>query len=226
MKRWTIALLALGALAVTVATLEAQRQRGRGKGEGRGRGAGMGASMVGLLGQKSVQDELKLSEDQLKKLGELREKQRGSFGELRNLDREARRKKMEEMRAENEKALADVLKPEQLKRLKQISLQVGGASAFADPKVADELKLTSEQKDKIQSIQQESRQSLRGLFQGGGDREEARKKFAEARKSANEKAMAVLTPEQQSKWKEMTGEPFKGEIRFGGGQGGRGRRNR
>src|SRR5581483_11224747 len=103
MKRWTIALLALGALAVKVATLEAQRQRGRGKGEGRGRGAGMGASMVGLLGQKSVQDELKLSEDQLKKLGELREKQRGSFGELRNLDREARRKKMEEMRAENEK---------------------------------------------------------------------------------------------------------------------------
>jgi hypothetical protein len=40
--------------------------------------------------------------------------------------------------------------------------------------------------------------------------------------------MGVLTPEQQAKWKELTGEPFKGEIRrgFRRGDGDGPRRNR
>jgi Spy/CpxP family protein refolding chaperone len=65
---------------------------------------------------------------------------------------------------------------------------------------------------------------LRDLFQAGaGDREEMRKKAEALRAKVNEKATAVLTPEQQTKWKEMTGAPFKGEIhrqRRGGGQAG------
>ena len=44
------------------------------------------------------------------------------------------------------------------------------------------------------------------------------------RTDAGEKLLAALTPEQQDRWKELIGEPFKGEIRFGpppGGPGGR-----
>ena len=52
---------------------------------------------------------------------------------------------------------------------------------------------------------------MRAMFQGG-DRQAAQQKLAEIRKTSDEKLLGVLTPEQQGKWKELTGEPFKGEI--------------
>jgi hypothetical protein len=69
--------------------------------------------------------------------------------------------------------------------------------------------------------------SLRALVPRSRHRrrdEEARKKREEeARNATDEKLMNVLTNEQKTQWKELTGEPFKGEIQrppFGG------RRNR
>ena len=41
------------------------------------------------------------------------------------------------------------------------------------------------------------------------------KKMQELQKDATTKAMKVLSSEQKTKWKEMTGEPFKGQITFG-----------
>jgi len=42
--------------------------------------------------------------------------------------------------------------------------------------------------------------------------------------AATEKTLGLLTADQKTKWKEMTGEPFKGEIRFGPPGGGGGNR--
>jgi len=50
--------------------------------------------------------------------------------------------------------------------------------------------------------------------------EESREKMTELRTSTEEKMLAVLTTKQQTKWKEIQGEPFKLEM----SQGGRGRR--
>jgi Spy/CpxP family protein refolding chaperone len=211
--------LAIGAL-VTPAALG---QRG-------GRGGGGGFGTVALLGQKSVQKELNLTDDQMKTVTELQAKAREARQGLRNLSREERRAKMQELAKADEKAVADLLKPEQVKRLKQISLQLRGASAFANEEVAKALTLTDEQKEKLKAIQDETGKAIRELFQGGGDRTEMRKKITELRKGANEKAMALLTDDQKTKWKEMTGTPFKGEITFGGrgrrGGGGGGRPDR
>ena len=52
------------------------------------------------------------------------------------------------------------------------------------------------------------------LFQGGFSAE-TREKMAMLNKEASEKAGEVLTAEQKSKWKELTGEPFT--VPFGGG---------
>jgi Spy/CpxP family protein refolding chaperone len=221
----------LGRISLVVAVLamasgsalaqEQQRQRQR-------PGGGFGGGTTFLLQQKSVQDELKLSEEQVKKIKELSDKQRESFRGLRDLSQEERRTKMEEARKANEKAVAEILKPEQLKRVKQISLQQQGARALANPEVAKTLNLTSEQTDKIKKIQEEARAARGERGQRGRLDEEARKKLEEARKATNEKIMNVLTAEQKTKLKELTGEPFKGEIvrpQFGGGNrrpGGRG----
>jgi hypothetical protein len=199
--------MALAVVTMVSALVWAQQQQ-RG---GRGGGVGGGFGTLALLSQKSVQNELKLSEDQVKKVKELTDKQRESFRGLRDLSQEERQKKMQERTKANEKAVAEILKADQIKRVKQISWQLQGPRAFSDPAVADALKLTDQQKEKVKTIQQETR-TARGDRQGGGNREEARKKAEAARKSANEKLMNVLTTEQKTKWKELTGEPFKGEI--------------
>jgi Spy/CpxP family protein refolding chaperone len=206
---WSALTLAI----VVLAAAPALAQPPRGGPGGRG-GFGFGGGPLFLLTQKSVQEELKLSEEQIKKVTQLNEKQRESRGGFRDLSREEREKKMAEQAKETNKALADILKPEQLKRVKQIGWQQRGIGAIGSPEVAEALKLTSEQKDKIKSILEDASKARRELFTNrGGDREEARKKGEEIRKNTNEKLTGVLTAEQKTKWKEMLGEPFKGEIR-------------
>lgn len=222
------AVVAMASSAALAQEQQRQRQRQR-PGGGAGFG-GFGGGTTFLLQQESVQKELKLSEEQVKKIKELSEKQRESFRGLRDLSQEERRTKMQEAAKANEKAVGEILKPEQLKRVKQISLQRQGARALSNPEIAKVLNLTSEQTDKIKKIQEEARAGRGQRGQGGRLDEEARKKLEEARKATNEKIMGVLTAEQKTKLKEMTGEPFKGEItrpQFGGGNrrpGGEGRR--
>jgi Spy/CpxP family protein refolding chaperone len=204
----------VGTAALLASPLLAQRQGG-----GRGfMGGGMPPWM--LLGQKSVQDELKVTDDQIKKAEELSEKQREAFESLRDLEPEERAKKMQEANQENEKALAEILKPAQVKRLKQISLQRAGIQAFISPDVIKELKFTDAQNEKIKEIRQQTMEQRGDVFQNTNDRAEIRKKLIEIDKSAIEKVVSELKPEQKAKWKELIGEPFKGEITFGGRRGG------
>jgi hypothetical protein len=205
----------VGTAALLASPLLAQQRQGGGRGF---MGGGMPAWM--LLGQKSVQDELKLTEDQIKKTDEFSERQREAFQALRDLEPEERAKKMQEANQANEKALAEILKPAQFKRLKQISLQRAGVQAFINPEVIKELKLADAQKEKIDEIRQQTIEQGRDIFRNTNDRAEARKKIQEVGKSASEKIVAELKPEQRPKWKELIGEPFKGEITFGGPRGG------
>jgi Spy/CpxP family protein refolding chaperone len=193
--------LALAVLALASSPALAQ-QRGQ-------FGGGFFVSPLMLLGQESVQKELKLTDDQVKKVQELTEKQRDAFRDFQNLDQDERRKKMQEIGQANQKAIGGILKEGQLKRLKQITWQQQGAGAFRDAEVASALKLTDEQKQKMRDIQQSAFGEMRDL----GRDEEARKKRQEILKATNDKLLALLTPEQKDKLKEMTGEPFKGEIR-------------
>jgi Spy/CpxP family protein refolding chaperone len=180
-----------------------------------GIGFGGGAGQAMLLSQKSVQEELKLTEEQIKKVQETQTKQRESFQGLQQLSQDERREKFQALAKDNEKVVKDILKPDQVKRLKQISLQQRGLQAVNDPEVATALNLTEEQKAKVKSMQEENRTAARDLRQGG-NRDEARTKLQEMRKANEEKIQTLLTSEQKAKWKELTGEPFKGEITFPG----------
>jgi len=210
----------LGLLVVVVAVFLAAAPSAWAQRGGRGGfGGGFGANRLGLLAQSSVQDELKLSEDQKKQVGAEVEKSRAAMSELRGADREQQRAKFQERTKANDAAVASILNADQAERFKQISLQQQGPSAYADPEVAKELGLTSEQQDKIKGLTDGLRSEMRAQFQGGGGGE-ARAKLEELRKVTDEKLKAVLTPEQQTKWTAITGEPFKGEIRRPLGRGG------
>jgi len=207
MKKLGFLVLALAAVALAAPEAWAQRQRGG--------GFGGGFNGLFLLGQKSVQQELKLSDDQVKQASEQLDKERASAGGLRDLSREERQEKMAERTKANQAAVDAILQDDQKKRFKQISLQQRGPQAFADPQVAEALDLTADQKSKLAEIQQSGNSARRELFQagaGGGDREAMRKKMDALRASSNEKAMDVLSSDQKEKWKALSGEPFKGEI--------------
>ena len=113
------------------------------------------------------------------------------------------------------KEVEKILKPEQFTRLKQIGRQQGGPSAYLSPDNAKDLGLTDDQKKKLKDITDELQKDTMALFQGGFSAE-TREKMQMLNKEATEKAAGVLTDEQKTKWKELTGEPFS--VPLGGGR--------
>jgi hypothetical protein len=212
MKRWYVLAATLVIVALATSSASAQQQPRRPGGGG----GGFGANPMMLLGQESVQQELKMSEDQISKVKAHQEKSLGSFRDFGNLSQEERQKKMQEIAQENEKFLGEVLKPEQKKRLDQIALQQRGGDALTDPKVQTALGITDDQKEKIKAIQEDFRKTLGDLRSagGGGDRAEMAKKMQEMRTANSEKMLKLLTDDQKKKWEEMAGPKFTGKIEF------------
>jgi hypothetical protein len=190
------------------------------QGQGRG-GFGRGGSLAGLLGNESVQKELKLTDEQTTKAKETSEKigaeAREKFTGLQDLSPEERREKMTAINTEtNEatlKAVGDYLKPEQITRLKQISYQQRGVTAFSDPEVAKKLNITDGQKSEIREITQEWFTKMGEIRQEHqGDREGMMKASTELRKVTLAKVEKKLNDEQQKTWKELLGSPF--EVKY------------
>lgn len=174
------------------------------------------ANPLSLLVQKSVQEELSLTADQVEKATQAVTKQRESLGGLRDLSQEERTARMREVNQEAEKSVKEILKPEQAKRLREVFLQVQGGRALANPTLAQELNLTDEQKQKVRETLTASQEKMRDIFQGGGDDREAMlKKIQELNKETGTKIVDMLTDAQKTKWKELTGKPFTGKIEFG-----------
>jgi hypothetical protein len=123
------------------------------------------------------------------------------------------------MAKETAKGLAGILKPEQEKRYKQISLQAQGARAFQDPEVQKQLKLTDDQKASLKTIMEDAAKEQQELRQGaqGGNRQEAGQKMAALRKETMEKAQNVLTDAQKTTWKDVIGKPFAIKFERPGG---------
>jgi hypothetical protein len=177
-------------------------------------------SPLPLLRHKSVQEDIKLSAEQIQKLQVILEREMESLKSWLELDVVERSKKMAEMWKQDEKLMAAILKPEQAKRLYQVGLQHYGGRALEDATVAKELNLTDDQKSKINEILDKvgtQAGELLDMHREAGTRvpNETWTKIGDLVQAASEKILNLLTPDQKTKWKEMTGEPFKGEIRFG-----------
>jgi serine/threonine protein kinase len=166
-----------------------------------------GAGQLEFLEQDSVLDDLHLSGEERRRVAELsrhlRKQRWESFREFWQLSPSERQKRFVDLARTNEAAVAEMLTPEQLRRLGQIALQVQGPAAMRQADIAATLKLTAAQKERIREIED----SFRPGPPGRGPGPEA------ARKEANERVIKdVLTAEQAKQWREMTGEPFKGSV--------------
>jgi Spy/CpxP family protein refolding chaperone len=203
--------------------------------------AGGPGSLVELTRLEEVQKELKLTDDQKEKLKTLAEdvrtKVRAAMSELRDVPPEelkAKQSEFEKKAAEAsqkaEKQMAEILKPEQLARLKEIGLQAAGPAALLKPEVAKDLGLSDEQRDNVKKIFGEAREQRQKLLASMRDLEpeermqkmgETREKMNQIQKETGEKAMKVLTAEQRDKFEKMKGKKIDLKFPPMGPRGGR-----
>ncbi|HEY3780823.1 MAG TPA: hypothetical protein VGL56_07055 [Fimbriimonadaceae bacterium] len=204
--------------------------------QGGRRGGGFQMTPNMLLTQKDVQTDLKMTDDQVKKVTDLQTKQREDMrSAFQNAqasggggDMQATMKKMMD---EYNPQYAAVLTPDQQTRLHQIFVQWRKNQAILDPEVQTSLGITSEQKTQITDLmakRDEANTSLREKVQSG----EVSRDDSQAIRTKNDATFEdqlgkLLTPDQAAKLKEMGGAPFTGKIEmggFGGGRRGGGRR--
>jgi hypothetical protein len=212
---------ALLALALVAGDALGQEGRRRGGGGGQppgGRGMGLGMMPLTTLAKaKDIAADLKLSEEQVKKLDDLDKKMADKRREIfQSGDREGMREKMQELNTEMNKELTAIINTDQMKRLKQIQLQGmvkgGGVSAALNSEdVQKALSLNDEQKEQLRGFRQDMMEQTREMMQIE-DRDERQKKMTEYRESMAKKMEKLLTDDQKAKLKELQGEPFKGEF--------------
>ena len=197
MRRFGLFLSVGAGLFLALGVAGGQQPQGRG-------GFGGGGAFGGRFGGAAQADPLSLLRNpQVKKELELTDEQ------------------MEQVPDAVMKALAGVLNDKQVKRLRQISLQQRGSSAFKDAKVQKELNITDDQAKNIDTVLDDARKEMAEAFKGaGGDFGGMREKLQNLRTETDEKVLGVLSSEQRKAWKQLVGEEFKLEQPTFGGAGG------
>jgi hypothetical protein len=164
-----------------------------------------------LLTHKAVQEELKLSEAEVREVAELA----GARGEFRrrsgNLTQQQWDTQAQELLAREKAVIADRA-PWQLKRLQQIAWQQRGPFALGDAEVAEALELTADQKETIRTLTEQVRPGRPGAPRGGGRGFDGGRRAGEERDRVRKELAAVLDADQQARWTELLGEPFKVEL--------------
>jgi hypothetical protein len=173
-----------------------------------------------IVFRDKVQEELKLSDEQKKKLErqlqdtvqdamKFFEKAKDLKPEEREQEHQAYSRKAQEKLAA---FLKDTLKDDQRQRLRQLALQQQGLFAlFGEEKVQAELKITDEQRKQLMGVIEDLQKKIQPLIkeaQSGGNPVEIRPKIMKIRKEQEGKIEAVLTDAQKKQWRELLGKPF------------------
>ena len=242
-KGWlTLGIFLVFGLAACVEQAEAQPGGRGGPGGSRGgfggfgggfggRGGGRGGTL-GMLADESVQKHLQITEEQKQKLQEMGERARTPSPEMQELftrsreateeEREVIRAEMEKLRdvqrAKTEAELKQVVSEQQFARIQQLNLQTRGVSALREDDVANDVKLSAQQRDQIEILIESTDEKRKAVFEGMRDmprdmpREERMAAFAKMRergeqmqKERDEQILAILTPEQKSAWQAKLG---------------------
>jgi len=114
------------------------------------------------------------------------------------------------------RSAAGILSPEQLRRYRQLDYQYQGPGAFSSPDLREKMKLTDNQVQRLQELQNQSMYAFSSLLQDSRGRpDEALARYNNYRRQLAEKIAGILNPQQRGIWKELTGEPFPFRYTFG-----------
>lgn len=173
-----------------------------------------------LVFRDNVQEELKLSDEQKKKLEKrLQHTVQDAMQFFQRLADKAPEEREKELHAYREKAyenltafLQGLLQEEQLKRLRQVMLQRDRLFALlGNPEVAKELEITDQQRQQFVEVAQEFQKKFEPLIkeaQKGGNPQEIGPKIRKIRKEQEDRIEALLSDAQKKRWKELLGNPL------------------
>jgi serine/threonine protein kinase len=166
-----------------------------------------GTALMTIIRESSVQNDLKLSDEQRKRVIAFV----NSHAKPPNPKDKGPRPM--ESAAAVERALADILEPGQQTRFQEIVLQVQnqGRFGFSDPKLVETLMLTASQREQIRRIQNQTHQAWADhLFTT-----KKIKKPAEFWADAQARILTVFDAGQRRKWRDMSGTPITVDFREG-----------
>jgi hypothetical protein len=172
-----------------------------------------GAGQHPLLKEPAVLDDLRLQPgqpEQIRERMDAMDKRWGdAFEDFRRLNPEGRRELFLRLARRTEADIEKVLTAVQRQRLRQIDLQRKGHRAFEEPDVSAALKLTAGQKEQIRTIRDKAFARKRERHKESGDPPFSPDSGASIISQIEEE---VLMKEQRQRWRELTGEPFKGPL--------------
>jgi hypothetical protein len=173
-----------------------------------------------LVFRDKVQDELKLSDEQKRKLEKrLQDTVQYTMQFFQKLADKEPEEREKELHAYREKAqenlsafLQGLLQEEQSKRLRQVMLQRDRLFALlGDAEITKELEITDKQRQQFGQVAQEMQKKIEPLLkeaQKGGNPQEIGPKIRKIRKEQEERIEALLSDAQKKQWKEIRGKPL------------------
>ncbi|MCB0826371.1 MAG: hypothetical protein KDC26_09295 [Armatimonadetes bacterium] len=248
MKKTLLTLIAVSVLAIGAVAPASAQGRGQGGGQqggggqGRGQGGGFGgqrggmmgggASVAQLVGRADVQKDIKLTDEQKTKIEKInadaQAQRQAMFEEMRNGggggDRQAMMSQFQKMQEDIDKKVEAVLTAEQKTRITQIKVQLQGARALMDNKIQNELKLSVDQKKKIEDLRAKQQQAMQEVMRRVQDQEIQREDVGPLMEKNNkimdEELMKVLNDDQKKVFADMKGPEFKADPNQGRRGGG------
>jgi eukaryotic-like serine/threonine-protein kinase len=174
-----------------------------------------GAGQLLLLNEKSVQADLALGPSERQQIDAMArqffDERMGLLQRYPGLSPNDRHERYLTLARTYDRSLRSLLSSGQFSRLRQIHIQTIGPMAFSEPDVVQSLKLADSQRRAVRQILVESI-LLPGEHPELKD-ETARGELQKSLlKSAMEKLLALLTPEQSARWKDLVSPPFRGSI--------------
>ena len=172
-----------------------------------------------LVFRDKVQEELKLSDEQKKKLEKrLQDTVQDAMQFFQKLQDAKPDERQKEHHAYVEKAqekltafLEGALTEKQFKRLRQVMLQREGLFALGKPEIMKELEITDKQRQQFGEIVQDMQKKIEPLIkeaQKGGKFEEIRPKMMKIREEHVGRIEALLSDAQKTQWQKMLGKPL------------------
>jgi hypothetical protein len=167
---------------------------------------------VALAQLDEVQQELKLNDKQKEAVVELNKElseERMSIFQGAAGDRAKMREQLMKLYHETTAKFEKGLDEDQVKRSRELYVQLNGPMVLQGDVVAEQLKLSDEQKAKVQEALASARQDWMNAGLRDLGQEEAAKKVDELLKSRDEKLLAVLTDEQRAEFEKLKGKELK-----------------
>ncbi len=188
-----------------------------------------GTDPLELFQNPQIQKELGITSEQSTKIKAISDQFRTNaralvtglnLGQMSPTERD---KKLDQIKDQMEKEIGKardqvgkVLTAQQLKRFKEITLQIYGFGILSYEHFIDELKLTSEQQEKLKKLRDDTWSSMRinlKVPEPGADNKQIiatnRKRMDQILQKSNAQALEVLTPEQQKMVDTLKGAKFE-----------------